>query len=189
MKRIIYVVLLSFLVIGTAFAEKSNKEIFQNANRYFLKENYKEAQTISGNHSDGFISSNVYFNLGNCYFREKDYGKAILFYERAKRLDPSNESINLNLKIANLKIVDKIKPIPEFFITKFLKNLAKSKSADTFSWLGILFIWIGFIFLTALFMNNKISIKKLHLRSCRISFHCSFFILSCLRIESVPEEN
>jgi len=83
-----------------------------------------------------------------------------LFYERAKRLDPSNESINLNLKIANLKIVDKIKPIPEFFITKFLKNLAKSKSADTFSWLGILFIWIGFIFLTALFMNNKIRLKS-----------------------------
>jgi len=57
MKRIIYVVLLSFLVIGTAFAEKSNKEIFQNANRYFLKENTKKQQTISGNHSDGFISS------------------------------------------------------------------------------------------------------------------------------------
>lgn len=161
MKKSILILLLFLSFILSSYAAKDMNDLFKKANREYMKENFKNAslkyQEII---QQGFISSNLYFNLGNCYFRMKDYGKAILFYEKAKRLDPSDESINLNLKIANLKIVDKIKPLPDFFLFSFFKKMAISQSADNFSYLGVVFIWIGLLLVVALFMNNKPGIKK-----------------------------
>jgi tetratricopeptide (TPR) repeat protein len=180
MKKLIIFIILLFAFISGTFAAQDVNELFKKANRSYMKEHFKDAalkyQDII---QEGFVSSNVYYNLGNCYFRMKDYGKAILFFERAKRLDPSNESINLNLKIANLKIVDKIKPLPEFFIFSIIKKLAIGQSADTYSYIGVSFIWIGLLLVVALFMNNKISIKKLAFAGaivCLIMVVSSFYL-------------
>lgn len=161
MKKYALILFLFILTFTIAKSESDFKALFKKANSEYMKDNYQKAsESYQQIIKDGFVSSNVYYNLGNCYFRMKNYGKAILFYEKARRLNPSDESINLNLRIANLKIVDKIRPVPEFFINSFLKNLAMSQSADTFSWFGVFFIWIGLILVALIFLSNKISIKK-----------------------------
>ncbi|OGU60684.1 MAG: hypothetical protein A2X64_08145 [Ignavibacteria bacterium GWF2_33_9] len=163
MKKIFLLFILNILIQNFTFAsdEINANEAFRKANNAYMKEDFKGAALLYQDIiKNGFVSANVYYNLGNCQFRLKNYGKAILNFEKAKRLAPSDESINLNLKIANLKIVDKIKPLPEFFLFSYLNGIAKSHETDTFSWWGILFIWIAVIFVGFLIVSNKAFLKK-----------------------------
>jgi len=52
----------------------------------------------------------LFYNLGNCYFRMGDLGRAILYYERAKQMAPRDASITYNLDLARSGIVDKVEP-------------------------------------------------------------------------------
>jgi len=72
----------------------------------------------------GYESWEVYYNIGNTYFKEREIGKAILFYERAKRLEPQNEDVLFNLALVNLSTVDRIQELPTFFLTNWLRKLA-----------------------------------------------------------------
>lgn len=98
--------------------------LFLEGNRLYQQEKYPEAiaryQQILQN---GLESVELYYNLGNAYFRSGDMGRAILNYERARRLAPLNDDIRYNLEIANLSIVDKIQTPPGFFLTEILDDL------------------------------------------------------------------
>ncbi|MBN2207845.1 MAG: tetratricopeptide repeat protein [Candidatus Coatesbacteria bacterium] len=52
----------------------------------------------------------LFYNLGNCYFRLGDLGRAILYYEKAKRLAPRDASIAYNLDLTRSRIIDKVEP-------------------------------------------------------------------------------
>jgi tetratricopeptide (TPR) repeat protein len=87
----------------------------------------------------GYESPELYYNLGNSYFKMNDYPNAILWYERAKRLDPGNENINFNLNVVNTKISDKIEPLPVMFYKRWINNLVLLFSSDT--WAGLA-VWL-----------------------------------------------
>ncbi|MBC7188334.1 MAG: tetratricopeptide repeat protein [Calditrichaeota bacterium] len=70
----------------------------------------------------GFESGALYFNLGNAYYRLGDIGRAILNYERARRLLPDDEEVRFNLELANLKTVDRIVVPPKFVLFRFVEN-------------------------------------------------------------------
>ena len=86
----------------------------------------------------GQESADVYYNLGNSYYKNKDIAKAVLNYERALLLQPENGDIRANLKIANAKTIDKITPIPEIFFITWIKSLINSLNIDTWAKLGII---------------------------------------------------
>ncbi|MCK9220504.1 MAG: tetratricopeptide repeat protein [Bacteroidales bacterium] len=88
----------------------------------------------------GLESPDLYYNLGNAYFKMNDFAKAILWYERAQRLEPGNEDIDFNLKVANNKIADKIEPLPELFYKRWFTGLVHSFSVDAWAWMGIIFL-------------------------------------------------
>ncbi len=74
---------------------------------------------------EGYESPALYYNLGNAYYKIGALGKAILNYERALALNPSDEDAKYNLKIANARIVDKINAVPKFFLTEWKDSLLK----------------------------------------------------------------
>lgn len=69
----------------------------------------------------GQESSALYFNMGNCYYKLQDLGRAILFYERALRLNPGDEDIQTNLGIAQLATPDKIERQPDFVLARLVR--------------------------------------------------------------------
>jgi len=71
----------------------------------------------------GLQSADLYFNLGNSYYKQNRIAESILSYERAIRLSPSNESYKYNLEVVRLKVVDKIEVIPPFFIYKWIETI------------------------------------------------------------------
>lgn len=60
--------------------------------------------------STGWQNPALFYNLGNCYFRLGDLGRAILYYEKAKQLAPRDASIAHNLSLSRARIVDKVEP-------------------------------------------------------------------------------
>jgi tetratricopeptide (TPR) repeat protein len=87
--------------VSAATPGESPKTLFFRANSLYTEEHYAEAaaqyEQIAG---EGLASGNLYFNLGNAYFKAGDVGRAILNYERARRLIPGDPDLLANLGFA-----------------------------------------------------------------------------------------
>lgn len=90
-------------------------------------------------------SSEIYYNLGNTYFRLKEIPKAILNYERAKLLAPEDEDINYNLNLVNSFIVDKVNPLPEFIVFTWIKSIRSTFSVNQWSMFSLLLFIISLL--------------------------------------------
>ena len=62
------------------------------------------------------VNATLYMNLGNCWLKRDEIAKAILYYERAYLLDPSDPDIRFNLELARTKTVDKVNTVNQLFI-------------------------------------------------------------------------
>jgi tetratricopeptide (TPR) repeat protein len=89
------------VVISPAANAATSDDLFAKADREFKAGNFKAAITDYGVVvQSGEWSANLFYDLGNAYFRDSDFGRAILNYERALRLDPSHPEVDANLRIA-----------------------------------------------------------------------------------------
>ena len=109
----------------------------------------------------GYSASELYYNLGNAYYRNLDYKSAILNYERALLLAPDDENIITNLEFSRNHIQDRIEEIPKFFLFKWVDisvNLFSSKVWSIISITGfILFLILAILFL----FSRTIIVRKL----------------------------
>src|SRR6266699_3354761 len=107
--KLFYGFLIIILLISCGANAEDMKRKFEKANTLYQKKQYKEAAgTYEAIRKEGYSSYQLFFNLGNALYRQNDVPAAILNYERAKRLAPSDEDVQYNLQLANLKITDKI---------------------------------------------------------------------------------
>jgi tetratricopeptide (TPR) repeat protein len=89
-------------------------EAMRVANEDYEAGKYADAVSIYQAIIDsGLHHSNVYYNLGNAYFKQEDLGRAILNYRRAQRLDPRDADTAANLSIARAQTIDKLEVAPE----------------------------------------------------------------------------
>ena len=107
MKKI-YSILFFFCLTAVVWGQ----ELLNQANESYSREDYKKAAELYEKVlQDEGISSDLYYNLGNAYYKDKQYAKAILNYERALLLSPGNEDARFNLNMANSHITDKIEVV------------------------------------------------------------------------------
>ena len=102
----------------------------------------------------------IYYNLGNSYYKTDDIARAILNYERALLLSPGNADIRANLEIARSKAIDKVTPIPEIFFVSWIKSLVNSQSSDAWAKTGIVSFLLLLISLAVFFLTRHIKWKK-----------------------------
>ena len=81
----------------------------------------------------GLESCELYYNIGNAYSKTGDWAHAILNYERARRLDPSDRDVAHNLAFANEMIQDRIEEVPEFFLVTWARSLCRELPSDTWA--------------------------------------------------------
>ena len=84
-------------------------------------------------------SAQLYYNLGNAYFRDNQLGKAILNYERAHLLDPGDGDVRHNLRFANNRTEDRIIPASNLFLTNWFRGVRDLFSSNTWATLSIVF--------------------------------------------------
>ncbi len=104
--------------------------------------------------NNGIESGELYYNIGNSYFKNNDIASAILYYEKAKRLLPNDDEIDYNLNIANSMIVDKIEKVPELFYNRWWNFFYNKLGAD--AWTIVTLISFAFLIVTiGLFIISK----------------------------------
>lgn len=125
----------------------------------YLRNDFRTAIQIYESLLEQGESAEIYYNLGNSYYKIDDIAHAILNYERALLLLPGNSDIRANLEIARAKTVDKVTPIPEIFFISWFKSLINCLSIDAWARLGIT-LFILFLACVTLFLSSKLVIVK-----------------------------
>jgi tetratricopeptide (TPR) repeat protein len=97
-----------------ALCAQETDSVMQRAERFYRQNEFSKAIAEYQSLVDsGWASPNLFYNLGNACFRNHDVKSAILYYERAKRLAPNDEAINVNLTLSRSLISDRVEAVPE----------------------------------------------------------------------------
>ena len=109
-----YVILFMMMVVAEVSA--TTDSLYQKANSFYQKGEYETALNVYRDIVDtGFESSDLYYNMGNAAYRSNSIGYAVLYYEKALKLDPSHEDALHNLKFISRYRVDTFEQVPELF--------------------------------------------------------------------------
>jgi tetratricopeptide (TPR) repeat protein len=161
MKLLKYLLLCSGLFFPLSIFANDSTPLLDHANQFYLQGKYEQAiasyQEIV---SQGYESAEVYFNLGNCYYQTNAVGLSILYYERAKKLNPQDEDILFNLQLANQRTLDKIEPAPKLFLEEWWNTIQVLHSEKEWSVRSILFFVLSFVFM-AIFISTAHRSSKL----------------------------
>ena len=164
---------LVLVISNVVFASDPLTE-YQKANGLYQRQQYDSAALIYGQLiGQEYHAAEVYFNLANCYYRQDHIAKAILNYERALKLSPDDEDIAFNLKVAQLKVVDKIEAVPEIFYVRWMKSLSNMFTTDGWSRVIIGGIWVMFFFAAVYVLSRSGAIKR-----TGFLFAAIFFVLT-----------
>jgi tetratricopeptide (TPR) repeat protein len=112
------------------------------SNKFFKEKQYeKSAQILLDLLEQKVVNSSIYYNLGNCYYEMKEFPKAILYYEKANKLDRNNEAIQHNLNLAYNKALTKIETSQQFFLFQWGNNFMYQYNLKTWSIFCVIALW------------------------------------------------
>lgn len=151
---------------------------FEEANRLYRSGDLLQAaRTYEELSALGYESPELFYNLGNVYYKLGKIPAAILNYERARRLAPNDEDIAHNLRLARLRIVDRIEPLPQLFVIEWWEAFVDINSADGWAVGATVFLWAaalcGMALLSArssLFRRITVLLASLFVAACLLCF-------------------
>lgn len=189
MKKILVLVVLAVQFLYS----QDYLQILNNANHYYQQKDFasaiKEYQKII---NDGYIGSSIFYNLGNCYYRIGEIGEAILYYEKALKLNSNDEDIRHNLQFVNLKTIDKVEPLPKFFLFNWWESLLEIFTVNGWTIFNFIIYLLLIISLSFFILSKKISQRKVSLYSSLSLFiillFCIVILISKYNIENNRKE-
>ena len=108
----------------------------------------------------GGASADIYYNLGNAYYRTENITRAVLNYERALLLSPGDRDIRFNLQLARSKTIDKIVPESEMFFITWYHSLVNLMSVDGWARLAIVSLALVIILSLLYLFSDRIWLRK-----------------------------
>lgn len=124
MVSIIKLLFILLLLIAIPLLAQDPLSLFQQANQAYQQQNFKMAAELYQQIiSQGYESKEIYYNLGNCYYRLNQVGQSVLYYEKALKRDPHDADVRYNLELVNLKVIDRIEIPPRLFLFEFWDDL------------------------------------------------------------------
>jgi tetratricopeptide (TPR) repeat protein len=154
MKKILFILLFVSQVFWAQTA-------FEQGNKFYQKENYQAAiSCFESIINSGKQSAEVYFNLGNCYYKLHKVAPAIYNYEKALLLRPNDSEIKTNLEFARKMAIDDIKVIPKVGFNKLLADFTSKYYYDTWAWIAVIFSFMFLIFFAGYYFSQKTVLKR-----------------------------
>jgi tetratricopeptide (TPR) repeat protein len=151
------------LVVPGLLAAQSPEQLFNQGNQLYQQGKIADARDVYESLlGKGYVSGDLYYNLGNACYRTGNLPRAILCYERALRYLPGDEDLKHNLQLANLSITDRIEPIPRLFVWDYwdaVKNWLPQYTLTlvAYGWYVLLMASIAAILLARSYRMRKIA--------------------------------
>ncbi len=160
-KKYLYIILViigfaNFHVLG------QQPDAFTKGNEAYKKGDYQKAIELYERSLNGKKhSSELYYNLGNSYYKSNKIAPSIYYYEKALKLNPGDEDIEHNLALANQMKLDKIEKVPESFTKKLQKSIALIFHFNTWAIMTVIWSFIGLLAFSIFIFSKKTALKRI----------------------------
>jgi tetratricopeptide (TPR) repeat protein len=148
-------------LLALTFALPAQESMLKEAETAYTGENYARAaelyEDILKTYGDSYA---VHYNLGNAYYKSGLIASAILNYERALLINPGDRDLRHNLTVAKLRITDKIEPVGEFFLVKWIGSVQNLFRVDTWAAAALAAFALFIGCLTLYFFSKRMALKK-----------------------------
>lgn len=180
MKSIKYIVFVLLLLIGGVSMAQTSPEA---ASQAYRDQDYKKSielyqQIITQDLSENRESADIYYNLGNAYFRDGQLGEAILNYERALLLDPGDSDIRHNLRFARTRTEDRIETAGSLFLTNWINGIQNMFGSNQWATTGIV-LFIIFLVCVAVFLFIRLMWAK------KTAFYAGLVIFALMIVANI----
>ena len=173
MKKIVFSIALLFSLVAVS---QTANELFSKANNLYQTGKYTEAiEVYSIIEKQELLSDDLFFNLGNCYYKLNKVAPSIYYYEKALKINPANEDASTNLAFAKRMTIDVIEDLPKTFLQRFSASVIQKLPFDTWAIIAVLASFLASI-LFLLYHFSFSSRKKL------FYFNTSIFAVFVLSI-------
>ena len=173
MKKLFF--LLSLIV--NSIVAQSLEDNFYAANDFYKNEKFEKAIELYHQiASQGKISMELYYNLGNSYYKINKVGPAIYYYEKALKINPLNEDVKNNLIFAKRLALDNIEELPQNIFQKFNKQYLQKLSYNQWAIVAVVFLFLTFILFLLFYFVFSSFIKRVFFGFSILSF--LFLIIS-----------
>ena len=165
-----------FFIIAISFnlqaVPDSLQTIFDRANKAYQQKDYATADSLYQKIlKSGYESPELYYNLGNVYFRRNDVAHARLYYEKALKLSPSDEDAKANIQfLKDSKLIDDFEEVPDFILDRFYNGLQGLFGTNGWAVSGIIMIVLG-LFAFMIFLFSRIRTRR------KIAFFSSIILI------------
>ena len=160
-----------FLVITGSLSSQNLDSLFVSANNLYKNGNYEEAiKTYNEIESKGFVSSELYYNIGNSYYKLNKVASTIYFYEKALKIDPLNEDAQNNLVFAKRLALDNIEELPKTLLQKINQNYLQKLSYNQWAIAAVVLSILASILFLLFYFADIPSRKRLYFVSSVLGF-------------------
>jgi tetratricopeptide (TPR) repeat protein len=171
MKNIFYILLFISQVFYAQTGFEKGNFLYQNGK---YEEAAKAYESVLESNKE---SAELYFNLGNCYYKLHQIAPAIYNYEKALVLNPTDNDVLNNIKFAQKQTIDEIKVVPKVGFAKLLRDFTGIYPFETWAWITIGFAFMFLLFFMGYYFYQTVVIKRI--------FFLGMFVILLLVVMSI----
>ena len=155
------IIVFGMSVAGSLLMAWGNDSLFHQGNALYEEGAYEEALGIYHQVvQDGQESAGLYYNMGNAAYRSNSIGYAILYYEKALKLEPSHEDAANNLEFVSRYRLDTFEEVPQLFLGSWIRGFVHLLPERNWSILAMLFFLFLLTGLVIYLFASRITLKK-----------------------------
>ena len=139
---------------------ESVQSLKQKADDAYSKGKYQEAIVNYEAALKKGKSADIYYNLGNAYYRTDNITRAVINYEKARLLAPGDDDINHNLEVARSKTIDNIQPGEKIFFKVWFEDIKTSMGIDTWATLSLISLVVALILFLVYLFVKQMAVRK-----------------------------
>ena len=169
MKKLFF--LLCILSTTVFVGQQSNTSLFKNANTHYKEGKYQEAiKLFKKIEAKDSVSSTLYFNIANSYYKLNSVANSIYYYEKAIQLDPLNADAVNNLEFARRMTIDNIKELPKTYLQNIEANYIQKLSYNQWSSLSVILSFLASVLFLLFYVSSISNRKRIYFLTSILSF-------------------